>query len=39
MSEWNGMTYEAKDNMLRVVRGQAEGMFALAEPADDADSA
>jgi uncharacterized protein (TIGR03083 family) len=32
MSEWNGMTYEAKDNMLRVVREQAEGMFALAEP-------
>lgn len=34
MSEWNGMTYEAKDNMLRVVREQAEGMFALAEPKD-----
>ena len=31
MSEWNGMTYEAKDNMLRVVREQAEGMFALAD--------
>ena len=31
MSEWNGMTYEAKDNMLRVVREQAEGMFAMAE--------
>jgi uncharacterized protein (TIGR03083 family) len=34
MSQWNGMTYEAKDNMLRVVREQAEGMFALAEPKD-----
>ena len=34
MSEWNGMTYEAKDTMLRVVREQAEGMFALAEPTD-----
>jgi uncharacterized protein (TIGR03083 family) len=34
MSEWNGMTYEAKDTMLRVVREQAEGMFALAEPSD-----
>jgi uncharacterized protein (TIGR03083 family) len=34
MTEWNGMTYEAKDNMLRVVREQAEGMFALAEPED-----
>jgi uncharacterized protein (TIGR03083 family) len=31
VSEWNGMTYEAKDNMLRVVREQAEGMFALAD--------
>ncbi len=34
MSEWNGMTFEAKDTMLRVVREQAEGMFALAEPPD-----
>src|SRR5688500_3741154 len=31
MSSWNAMTYEAKDNLLRIVRGQAEGMFALAE--------
>jgi uncharacterized protein (TIGR03083 family) len=31
MSDWNAMTYEAKDNLLRVVRQQAEGMFALAE--------
>jgi uncharacterized protein (TIGR03083 family) len=30
MSEWNGMTFEAKDTMLRVVRAQAEGMFAMA---------
>ena len=34
MSEWNGMSYEAKDNMLRVVREQAEGMFTLAEAPD-----
>lgn len=31
MSEWNAMTYDAKDNLLRIVRDQAEGMFALAE--------
>ncbi|MFI5372865.1 MAG: maleylpyruvate isomerase family mycothiol-dependent enzyme, partial [Candidatus Eisenbacteria bacterium] len=31
MSEWNGMTYEAKDTMLRVVGEQAQGMFAMAE--------
>src|SRR5262245_1693513 len=31
MSEWNGTTYEAKDNLLRVVRREAERLFALAE--------
>src|SRR5919204_6434303 len=31
MSGWNGMTYEGKDNLLRVVREEAEGFFAMAE--------
>ena len=31
MSEWNAMTYEGKDTILRVVRDEAEQMFALAE--------
>ncbi len=31
MSEWNAMTYEGKDTILRVVRDQAKQMFALAE--------
>jgi hypothetical protein len=31
MSEWNAMTYEGKDTILRVVRSEAERMFALAE--------
>jgi uncharacterized protein (TIGR03083 family) len=31
MSEWNAMTYEGKDNILRVVRREAAQMFALAE--------
>jgi uncharacterized protein (TIGR03083 family) len=31
MSEWNAMTYEGKDTILRVVRDQAEQMFTLAE--------
>jgi uncharacterized protein (TIGR03083 family) len=31
MSEWNAMTYEGKDTILRVVRDEAERMFALAE--------
>ena len=30
MSEWNAMTYEGKDTILRVVRREAEQMFALA---------
>jgi uncharacterized protein (TIGR03083 family) len=28
---WNAMTYDGKDTVLRVVRQQAEGFFALAE--------
>jgi len=31
MSEWNAMTYDGKDTILRVVREQAEAMFALVE--------
>jgi uncharacterized protein (TIGR03083 family) len=31
MTEWNAMTYEGKDTILRVVRDEAEAMFALAE--------
>jgi len=31
MSEWNALTYEGKDNILRVVRREANEMFALAE--------
>jgi len=31
MGEWNAMTYEGKDTILRVVRREAEQMFALAE--------
>ena len=31
MSEWNAMTYEGKDTILRVVRDEAERFFALAE--------
>ena len=31
MSEWNAMTYEGKDTILRVVREEAAQMFALAE--------
>jgi len=34
VSEWNAMTFEAKDNLLRVVRREAEGMFAMAEKPD-----
>jgi uncharacterized protein (TIGR03083 family) len=33
MSEWNAMTYEGKDTILRVVQDQAGQMFALAEQA------
>jgi uncharacterized protein (TIGR03083 family) len=30
MSDWDATTYEAKENLLRVVRQQAEGLFHLA---------
>jgi len=32
MSEWNAMTFEGKDTILRVVRQEAERFFALASP-------
>ncbi len=31
MSEWNAMTFEGKDTILRVVRKEAEQMFAMAD--------
>ena len=31
MSAWNALTYEGKDTILRVVREEAERMFAMAE--------
>ena len=31
MSGWNAMTYDGKDTILRVVREQAEGLFAMAQ--------
>jgi len=31
-NEWNAMTFEGKDNMLRVVRREAEQMMELASP-------
>ena len=31
MSEWNALTYDGKDNILRVVRREANEMFAMAE--------
>ena len=34
MSQWNAMTYEGKDTILRVVREEAERLFALAEAPD-----
>jgi uncharacterized protein (TIGR03083 family) len=34
MSEWNAMTYEGKDTILRVVRNEANRLFALAERPD-----
>ena len=34
MSEWNAMTYEGKDTILRVVRHEAERLFALADSAE-----
>ena len=34
MNSWNAMTYEGKDNLLRVVRHEAAQFFALAELAE-----
>jgi uncharacterized protein (TIGR03083 family) len=34
MGEWNAMSYEGKDNILRVVRQEAQRMFALADAPD-----
>jgi uncharacterized protein (TIGR03083 family) len=34
MSEWNAMTYEGKDTILRVVQDEAERFFALADRPD-----
>lgn len=31
MSEWNAMSYAGKENVLRVVRREADGMLAMAE--------
>jgi uncharacterized protein (TIGR03083 family) len=31
VSQWDGTNFEAKENMLRVIRKEAEGLFALAE--------
>jgi uncharacterized protein (TIGR03083 family) len=31
MGSWNAMTFEGRDTLLRVVRHEAEGLFALAE--------
>ena len=33
-NEWNAMSYEGKDNILRVVRREAEQMMELASPPD-----
>ena len=34
MSEWNAMTYEGKDTIMRVVHDEAERFFALADRPD-----
>jgi uncharacterized protein (TIGR03083 family) len=34
MNSWNAMTFEGRDNMLRVVRQEARRFFELARPAD-----
>jgi len=31
VSQWDGTTFEAKENMLRVIRREAAGLFAMAE--------
>src|SRR5689334_1439389 len=33
-NEWNGMTWEGRDNLLRVVQREAAGMFSMAEQPD-----
>jgi len=38
MSEWNAMTYEGKDTIMRVVRNEAERLFALADRPDTWDA-
>ena len=37
MGEWDATTYDAKDNLLRVLRGEAEALFALAAATDSWD--
>jgi uncharacterized protein (TIGR03083 family) len=34
VSEWNGTNFEAKDNLVRVIRKEADGLFAMAEQPD-----
>ncbi len=34
MNDWDATTYDAKDNLLRVVREEANGLFALAARSD-----
>lgn len=34
MNDWDATNFKARDNLLRVVRAEAAGMFALAERAD-----
>ena len=34
MNDWDATNYEAKDNLLRLVRLEAEAMFEMAEAAD-----
>jgi uncharacterized protein (TIGR03083 family) len=34
MSQWDATTFDAKENLLSVLRTEAEGLFALAERAD-----
>ncbi|HEX8005816.1 MAG TPA: maleylpyruvate isomerase family mycothiol-dependent enzyme [Trebonia sp.] len=34
MNEWDATTYEAKENLLRVLRGEAEALFEMARAAD-----
>ena len=34
MNDWDATNFKARDNLLRVVRAEAAGMFALAERTD-----